>query len=73
MAEIFGSQAPILFQRQIVFLFVMPATGANEIAYAIRSAARPRDDMIYVQDLIARTVVARIDESVVEFDQDVFA
>ena len=73
MAEIFATQARVLFERQIVFLFVVFATCAYEITNAIRSATRPGDDMINVQDLIARTVVAGIGASVIEFDQDVFA
>ena len=51
----------------------MLAAGANEIAYAIRSAARPRNDVIDVQDLITGTVLTGVRASVVEFDQHVFA
>src|SRR5262249_27343350 len=73
MAEIFATQALVLFERQIAFLFVVFATSANQITNAIRSASRPGDNVINVQDLIARTVVAGVSASVIEFDQDVFA
>jgi hypothetical protein len=73
MGKVFASHAPVLFERQIAFLIIVLAAGANQIADSVRAPARPWDDVIDVQDLIAGAVIASVDASMVEFDQHVFA
>src|SRR5215468_4387443 len=45
----------------------------RQITHPVRSAARARRDVINVQDLITRAVIAGIGAFVIEFDQHIFA